>query len=171
MSKSHSTRRHRRLILLENRAMDTRHHRVHEGGEKQGANNRVLLGQFHSKWGNLAPLAPTLADRVPKQVSGLHCTIVSSREVPETPTDQQQLHKHWFSSQSHRAFCDFCSFSGAFVGSEGTNKLVSMYGKGPWEHQGLQTSHHTSENKDQVPALLGYPDPKELLEITDQWIL
>lgn len=36
--KSLSTRGHRRLILLENRAMDTRHHRVHEGGEKQGAN-------------------------------------------------------------------------------------------------------------------------------------
>lgn len=66
MSKSHSTRRHRRLILLENRAMDTRHHRVHEGGEKQGANNRVLLGQFNSKWGNLAPLGSSTGRQGPK---------------------------------------------------------------------------------------------------------
>lgn len=43
--------------------------------------------------------------------------------------------------------------------------------KDPGNTRELQTSHHTSENKDQVPALLGYPDPKELLEITDQWIL
>lgn len=159
MSKSLSTRGHRRLILLENRAMDTRHHRVHEGGEKQGANNRVLLAQVHSEWGDLAPPGGSNGRQEPEASVWSSLCNCQFKKSSETPKAQQLLHK--LESQSLlRCLRDFHRGQRDNQTHQYVRKKCKWIEDDPGNSRELQTSHHTSENKDQLPALLaGYLDP------------